>query len=252
MSLAPAARLQAAAPVVEAFTDYAAFRKALGAHAQVVTFDDVPTFAYPGEDPSDPNRFGSFEVNHYAPEGILIRGTVGRGIDFPDYGQGVFSSPFNGAISPPNVYFSSFLGLGVREFSDLRFTRDGHAALTSAFGTYFLNNYNPGQPPGSPNSLSLLSAYGVDGSLLFEERPEVTAQGGSTFLGFATVDSATGRLVPAIREITVSAGEHDNVDVFLDNFTFGAPVPEANGWVLLGATVLGAVGITRLRRSPGR
>jgi hypothetical protein len=93
-------------------------------------------------------------------------------------------------------------------------------------------------------------AYGADGSLLARGDPATTAPGGSTFLGFAAVDSLSGQLVPALSEVDVFAGKQNLVITYLDNFTFAAPaspVPEGNGWVLLAATALAAVGLYRRR-----
>jgi hypothetical protein len=150
------------------------------------------------------------------------------------------------------VYNATFMGIGFREFSDLSFTHDGQPGLTSGFGTYFINNWSPGiDPVGSPGGYSQLSAYGADGSLLKEQSPLVTEPNGITFLGFVTVDGATGRPVPAIGEVTVLAGRHSDISVYLDNFAFSTPmltpVPEANACVLLGVTLLGSVALVRLR-----
>jgi hypothetical protein len=238
--------LQAAVVVVETFTDYATFLKMLGPDAQVITFDDVPTLPFPGEDPSGGYRFGNFLSDRYASQGILFQSLSAQ----PSYGQSVWSGPTFGAVSLPNVY-SAVLSAGpafpgaFREESNLFFTHDGGTALTSAFGTFFIGN----QPIDGGN-FSGMSAYGADGSILYTGVPGLTGLDGSTFLGFATVDSATEDLVPAISKITVTAGLHDLIDVYLDNFTFAtpvSPVPEANVWVLLAATMLAAVGRARLR-----
>ena len=228
-----------AAVTVETFTDYNAFLKLLGSQAQVVNFDDVPTLPL---DPSSPSyRYGYFDSGRYANQGILIRAETGA--------QAVWSLPSVGAVSPPNVY-SAALGAApfpptFREVSELSFTRAGAPALTSGFGTFFINNYEAFGP--GTGSVSFMEAYGADGSLLVRGDPATTAPNGSTFLGFATVDSSSGALVPAIDQIQVIAGLHDLVDVYLDNFTFATPVPEGNAWALLVATALAVVGMYRRR-----
>jgi hypothetical protein len=200
---------------METFTDYAAFLKTLGPSAQVITFDDVPT----------PNGYAYFDPYRYAAQGLVFGFANPTALRYPS------------AVSSPNVYYSSVYPRGGK-FEDetaLGFTRDGRPALTSAFGTFFL---------GSEGSGGALWVYGADGQLS-------RVAGGLTsrpaFLGVATVDSLSGPLVPSIREIAISAGGAGS-DAFLDNFTFAAPVsavPEANGWVLLAAAALAAVGLGR-------
>ena len=219
-----------AAIEVETFTDYNAFLSLLGQSAQVVNFDDVPTA----------DGFGLFDSNRYATQGIVISASGGDG-----YRQVAWSLP-DFAVSPPNVYSAGLEAPGLpptfREFTDLSFTRDGEPALTSAFGAFFINN-----PPTEPedNLHGFLGASGADGSLLAAGRAPRTARNGSSFLGFAAVDSEKGQLVPAIGQVEVNAGLHNVIDVYLDNFTFAAPVavPEANAWALLAGTALAAVGL---------
>jgi hypothetical protein len=119
----------------------------------------------------------------------------------------------------------------------LYFTRNGQPALTSAFGTFFIGNH-----PVDGQSLAGL-ARGGDFNFIDAGFTQ------PAFLGHATVDSATGALVPAINEIVVDAGGA-LINTYLDNFTFAtpvAPVPEANAWVLLAATTLAAVCRARRR-----
>jgi hypothetical protein len=228
------AALQAAV-VVETFTDYTAFLKTLGAQAQVVTFDEVPTLPFGGVEASNPNRWGYFDPNRYAAQGLVI-----RAVGVPT----VSSGPAFAAVSPPNVYYAGISGgpavppLSFGDESRLFFTRGGGSALSSAFGTFFIGNTSV-----NGVSYSSLVAYGADGSLLARGDPATTTPGGSTFLGFAAVDSATGELVPALSQVDVFAGKQNLVITYLDNFTFAAPaspVPEGNGWVLLAATALAA------------
>jgi hypothetical protein len=207
-----------AAVVVEAFTDYDAFLSLLGANAQVVTFDDVPTLPFGGVEAFNPNRWGYFDPNRYAGQGVVVD-----------------------AVGPPASFGDQ---------SDLFFTRGGGAALSSAFGTYFIGN-----TPVNGVSYSSLVAYGADGSLLARGDPATTTPGGSTFLGFAAVDSATGELVPALSEVDLFAGKQNLVISYLDNFTFAtpaSPVPEGNGWVLLAATALAAAVDWAWRRARGK
>jgi hypothetical protein len=224
-----------AAVVVETFTDYTAFLNLLGANAQVITFDDVPTVPNPGN-PS--YRYGYFDSGRYAAQGIVIS-AVGA--------QTVLSGPAYSAVSPPNVYSATLSGGpafppgAFRDETHLFFTHDGQPALTSAFGAFFVGN-----TPVDGESIAGL-AIGGDANFI---HAGLTSQDGSTFLGLATVDSLSGNLVPAISEIDASQGSHALHDAFLDNFTFTtpvSPVPEANVWVLLTATALAAVGRGRAR-----
>jgi hypothetical protein len=118
------------------------------------------------------------------------------------------------------------------------FTRGGQPALTSVFGTFFIGN----TPTPEGESISGIAVSGANGQGLGGGLAGLTSQGGSTFLGFATVDGSSGDLVPAISEITVTAGSHGGgPEPDLDNFTFASPVspvPEANAWVLLAAAAL--------------
>ena len=236
-----------AAVVVETFTDYAAFLRTLGPSSQVVTFDDVPTLPFPSGEAFNPNRWGYFDPNRYAAQGGVIAAvgvpTVSSGPGFP-------------AVSPPNVYYagiSSGPAVPPSSFgdqSDLFFTRGGQPALSSAFGTYFIGN-----TPVNGVSYSSLLAYGANGSLLASGEPAATTSGGSTFLGFAAVDSATGHLVPALHQVDVFAGKQNLVITYLDNFTFAtpvSPVPEKNAWVLLAATALAAAVGWAWRRARGK
>jgi hypothetical protein len=217
-----------AAVVVEKFTDYSAFLSLLGSGAQVVNFDDVPT----------PNGYGYFGPNRYADQGIVIdaEGTAT-----------VFPSLY--AVSPSNVYAATFPPNNQEPFPPgafrpqtiLTFTRDGQPALTSAFGTFFINNESV-----FGENLSGL-AIGGDYNFIL---PGLTGPNGSTFLGLATVDSATGQLVPAINDIFVAAGSQSLLNVYLDNFTFASPVspvPEGNALALFAAAALAAVGLSRRR-----
>jgi hypothetical protein len=223
-----------AAVEVETFTDYTAFLKLLGPTAQVITFDDVPTLPLFGRD-----WYGYFDPNRYASQGIVIDAvgtpTVLGGPDYP-------------AVSPPNAYSATLSGGlnfppgAMRDTTNLFFTRDGQPALTSAFGTFFIGNTAP-----LGFNVAGLEADGANGSVLGRETAGVTSQDGSTFLGFATVDSVTGELVPAISEIVASQGSHSLYDALLDNFTFASPVPEGNVWALLAAAALAAVGLSRWR-----
>jgi hypothetical protein len=103
-----AVRLQAA-PVLETFTDYAAFVSALGPNAQVVNFDDVPTF----------QGRGSFAADRYANQGILIQANLP---EQPGATQAVGNSEL--AVSPPNVYFANLEG-DFRDLSQVSFVRGG-------------------------------------------------------------------------------------------------------------------------------
>jgi hypothetical protein len=101
--------------VVETFTDYNAFLSLLGQSAQVANFDDVPKVPISPDSPS--YRYGYFDADRYASQGILIRASSGH--------RGVWSGPGFPAISPPNEY-SAVLGAPgsgapptFRELSDL-------------------------------------------------------------------------------------------------------------------------------------
>jgi hypothetical protein len=208
----------------------------------VATFDDVPTVPFPSGEGFNPNRWGYFDPNRYAAQGVVI-----DAVGIPT----VSSDPGFEAVSPPNVYYPSIsegpafppASFGVE--SDLFFTRGGGAALSSAFGTFFI-----GHTPANGLSPGSMVAYGADGSLLAQGDAATTAPGGSTFLGFAAVDSVTGKLVPALSKVDVFASKQKLVITYLDNFTFAAPVsavPEGNAWALLAATALSAVILARRR-----
>jgi hypothetical protein len=235
-----------AAVRVETFTDYTAFLTLLGADAQLVNFDDVPTAPFPSGENPNLNQWGYFDPNRYAAQGILINAVGG----LPTASNG----PAFPAVSPPNLYYaglSSGPTLPPASFgdrSDLSFTRGGGPALTSAFGTYFIAN-----TALNGVSYSSLLAYGADGALLAQGAPAATGPTGNSFLGFAAVDSATGRLVPALSQVEVLAGKQNLVITYLDNFTFAtpeaAPVPEANAGVLLAAAALAAAPALYRRRA---
>jgi hypothetical protein len=226
-----------AAVVTETFTDYNAFLKLLGSSAQVVTFDDVPTS----------QGFGNFLSNRYANQGLLFN--VPYADQQPGYGQSAWNFG-SAAVSPPNVYSHVFFaGEGFsgafRESTYLYFTHDGRTALTSAFGTFFIGNTGTFVPGRGLESDSGISLYGAGGSILGGGTAGLTSQNGSTFLGLATIDSATGELVPSIGEIYIVAGQHNLLDVYLDNFTFAAPVPEGQPWALLAGALLAVVTLDR-------
>jgi hypothetical protein len=225
-----------AAVVVETFTDYNAFLSLLGSQAQVITFDDVPTIPDPILEPDILLYYGYLDPNRYADQGIVIHGQPS---------QMVLRS--SDAVSSPNVYQAD-LGVGpdpasvpgaFRETTFVSFTRNGQPALTSAFGTFFIGNTPIDELPGA--DFSSVGGYPAG----------FTSPEGSTFLGLATVDSATGQLVPSIGEIDIRAGSHGTgPEPDLDNFTFASPVspvPEGNVWALLAAAALAAVGLARRR-----
>jgi hypothetical protein len=225
-----------AAVTVETFTDYQAFLNLLGPTAQVVNFDDVPTTPLP-YDPSHGYAY-LLDPNRYAGQGIVIAGEDGEPTVLSGYG----------AVSPPNVYTQTFdpganeAPAGFRDASEVGFTHDGQLTPTSAFGTFFLGTYAI-DAAGTPGQV--LQAHGSFGE--YDAQPRV---GGTVFLGLATFDSVTGRLVPAISYVDITAGIGHG-PAFLDNFTFATPgevppVPEANGWALLGAALAG-VGLCRRR-----
>jgi hypothetical protein len=233
-----------AAVELETFTDYSAFLSLLGSSAQVINFDDVPTVTY--SDYPETYHYGYFDPNRYADQGILIRPRIGVPVVVP--------SP--DAVSPPNVYVASETGglnfpPGPYESeTSLYFTHDGQPALTSAFGAFFIGNVGVPSGPGGTElfSDSGLSAFG--GKFI---PAGFTSYNGSTFLGVATVDSATGDLVPTMNAIGVSAAGDLGPQAFLDNFTFASPVlpvPEGNVWALLAAAALAAVGLGRWRARP--
>jgi hypothetical protein len=232
-----AVRLQAA-PVLETFTDHAAFVSALGPNAQVVNFDDVPTF----------QGRGSFEADRYANQGILIQA------DIPDQQPGATQAVGNSelAVSPPNVYFAELEG-DFRDLSQVSFVREGKLALSAGFGSWFIDNRPfPGSESGNT---SFLTAFGPGGAVLGQGQPGITERGGRSFLGLLTVDGVTDQPIAAISKILVVAGQRQLVEPFLDDFTFASPVlpvPEANAWVLLGATALGSLAAMRLRRCSAR
>jgi hypothetical protein len=172
--------------------------------------------------------------------------------------------PTPDAVSPPNVYAAAESGGAnfppgpFRDETFLYFTHDGQPALTSAFGAFFIGNVGS---LGGPGATELFSNSGLSAGGTYSLLPPgatgdgfipagLTSRDGSTFLGLATVDSATGQLVPAINEIDVEAAGDVGPQVFLDNFTFASPVspvPEGNVWVLLAAAALAAVGRARWR-----
>lgn len=181
--------------VVETFTDYTAFLKALGANAQVITFDDVPTIPFPGGDPS--YRFGYFDANRYADQGLV----------FSFANPTVLSGPGYGAVSLPNVYATTFFsGRGTfppgpfRDESDLRFTHDGASALTSAFGTFFIGNE---LIDGS--DVSGMWAYGADGNILARgQPPRPPPQTAAPFWGLRPWTAPPGTLYPRSAKPTYS------------------------------------------------
>jgi hypothetical protein len=242
-----------AAVELEAFTDYSAFLSLLGNSAQVINFDDVPTVTY--SDYPETYQYGYFDPNRYADQGILIR---------PRPAAVPVVLPTPDAVSPPNVYVASESGglnfpPGPYESETfLYFTHDGQPALTSAFGAFFIGNVGV---PSGPGGTELFSDSGLSASGTYSLLPPgitgdgfipagFTSYNGSTFLGLATVDSATGDLVPAINEIDVSTAGYLGPQTFLDNFTFASPVspvPEGNVWALFAAAALAAVGLSRWR-----
>lgn len=214
-----------AAVTAETFTDYNAFLNLLGPTAQVVNFDDVPTT----------NGYAYLDSNRYAGQGIVINGLDGA--------PTVFASPA-GAVSPPNAFTPTFApGAAfndppgaLREDSEVGFT-----GLTSAFGTFFINPYAI-DAAGTPGQS--LIAHGSFG--YYSAQPTLTQP---AFLGLATVDSATGQLVPAISYVDIFAGIGHDASL-LDNFTFAtpvSPVPEGNAGALLAAAALAVVGLYRRR-----
>jgi hypothetical protein len=161
-------------------------------------------------------QYGYLDPNRYADQGIVIHGRPS---------QIVVSRPAE-AVSPPNVYQADFGASpdfppgAFREITDVSFTRGSQPALTSAFGTFFIGNIDE-----QPLSTGSISGLAIGGGEFIPYRAALTPPGGSTFLGLATVDSATGQLVPAISEITVNAGSHGlGPEPDLDNFTFASPV----------------------------
>jgi hypothetical protein len=233
-----AVRLQAA-PVLETFTDYAAFVSALGPNVQVVNFDDVPTF----------QGRGNFEADRYANQGILIQA------DLPDVQPGTTQAVANSelAVSPPNVYFAELDG-DFRPVSQVSFVQDGKMAMSAGFGSWFIDNRDSGIDV-TPSSSSFMTAFGPGGAVLGRGQAPLTEPEGRSFLGLLTVDSVTDQPIAAISKILVVAGQRQLVEPPLDDFTFASPVlpvPEANAWVLLGATALGSLASIRLRPPPAR
>jgi hypothetical protein len=198
--------------VVETFTDHAAFVGALGPNAQVVNFDEVPTF----------QGRGSFEADRYANQGIFIQA------DIPDQQPGATQAVLNSqevlgfsAVSSPNVYFANLEG-HFRDLSQVSFVRDGKLALSAGFGSWFIDNRPfPGSEP--PANTSFLTAFGPGGAVLGQGQPGITERGGRSFLGLLTVDSVTDQPIAAISKILVVAGQRQNVEPTLDDFTFASP-----------------------------
>lgn len=217
---------------VEIYSNLAAFQTRLGI-TRVVNFDDIATA---GSTPV------SFQPDRYqASHGIAITGAGGGG-QFVSRDFGFPDDYF--PVSAPNMYAPGPVD-GFNVTTDATFFAGATPGLVAGFGAFFIDVDFSFL---GPSSLAIFNQSG--GQIAVLDVPD-GPNGSQQFLGFVTVDSASGVPIPAIFRSRLTNGSgwpggFANEGVTLDDFTFAVPVPEPSSLTLAGLTFAAAVG-RRLR-----